>query len=110
MPVAKTPCPSPSPETARHSRTGDIGIRAENTVGGVQTCLSALEQMEVELDVQLSSDGHPVVLHDAGLIEPPRIRNVFPGTRISCRAGCGIVRPQDWPSDRACERSQAHIG
>lgn len=65
MPVVKDPSPEPNlrrPLVIAHR--GASGFAPENTLAAFKLAL-ALGADGVEMDVQLSADGHPVVIHDA---------------------------------------------
>lgn len=65
IPVVKDPLPEPDvrrPLVIAHR--GASGFAPENTLAAFKLALT-LEADGVEMDVQLTADGHPVVIHDA---------------------------------------------
>src|SRR5436190_20563712 len=105
MPVVKDPSLEPDvrkPLVIAHR--GASGFAPENTLAAFKFAL-ALGADGVELDVQLSADGHPVVIHDS------RVNRTTNGTGAVSRLTLDQLQSLDagsWFDRRVSRRSCLH--
>jgi glycerophosphoryl diester phosphodiesterase len=69
---------APRPDVANIAHRGSSGAAPENTIAAVRLSLAQGADV-VENDIQRTSDGELVILHDASLARTTDVEQVFPG-------------------------------